>query len=96
MTDTTSKARRGFAAISREANAEISRKGGRAAHAAGTAHEWTRDEASEAGRLGGLKSSANRAHMAEIGRRGGRKRGENIAAQKARDEGEALADAASL
>ena len=33
---------------------EISRKGGRAAHAAGTAHEFTSDEARAAGRKGGL------------------------------------------
>lgn len=31
----------------------ISSKGGKAAHAKGTAHEWTSEEAQEAGRKGG-------------------------------------------
>jgi general stress protein YciG len=36
---------------------EISSRGGRAAHVHGTAHEFTRKEASEAGRKGGLASA---------------------------------------
>jgi general stress protein YciG len=32
---------------------EIASKGGRAAHIHGTAHEWTSDEARQAGRKGG-------------------------------------------
>jgi general stress protein YciG len=51
---------------------EIARKGGRAAHEKGKAHEFTSDEARAAGRKGGEKVSTNRKHMAEIGRRGGR------------------------
>jgi general stress protein YciG len=51
---------------------EIARKGGRAAHEKGKAHEFTADEARAAGRKGGEKVSVNRRHMAEIGRRGGR------------------------
>ena len=51
---------------------EIARKGGRAAHEKGKAHEFTPDEARAAGRKGGEKVSVNRRHMAEIGRRGGR------------------------
>lgn len=39
---------------------EIARKGGKAAHAAGTAHEFTSDEARVAGRKGGHASHANR------------------------------------
>lgn len=35
---------------------EIASKGGKAAHQKGTAHEWTRDEAREAGRKGGRNS----------------------------------------
>lgn len=35
---------------------EIASKGGRAAHQKGTAHEWTSEEAREAGRKGGLAS----------------------------------------
>lgn len=75
---TTSKTRRGFAAMTREANAEISRKGGKASHAKGTAHEYSPDEARAAGVKGGRSVSENREHMAEIGRRGGLKRAENV------------------
>ncbi|HEX9038226.1 MAG TPA: KGG domain-containing protein [Ktedonobacterales bacterium] len=45
--------RRGFAAMDPKKQREIARKGGRAAHAHGTAHEWTSDEARRAGRKGG-------------------------------------------
>lgn len=44
--------KRGWAAIAPEARREISAKGGRAAHQAGTAHEWTSKEAQAAGRKG--------------------------------------------
>ena len=63
---------RGFAAMSTEKQREIARKGGQAAHARGTAHEFTADEARAAGRKGGERVSVNRHHMAEIGRVGGR------------------------
>lgn len=53
----------------------IASKGGKAAHAKGTAHEWTSDEAREAGRKGGEVVSRDRAHMAAIGREGGEARG---------------------
>jgi general stress protein YciG len=33
---------------------EIASKGGKAAHQKGTAHQWTREEAREAGRRGGM------------------------------------------
>ena len=39
---------------------EIARKGGKAAHAAGTAHEFTSDEARNAGRKGGMATHAKR------------------------------------
>jgi len=65
---------RGFAAISRERNREISRQGGLVAHWRGTAHEFTSGEqAREAGRKGGQKVAQDRAHMAAIGRKGGQK-----------------------
>ncbi len=51
---------RGFAAMDRQRLSEIARKGGRAAHAAGTAHRFTPDEAREAGRRGGFASHARR------------------------------------
>ncbi len=63
---------RGFASMSVEKQREIARKGGQAAHARGTAHEFTADEARAAGRKGGERVSENRTHMAEIGRVGGR------------------------
>ena len=48
--------KRGFAAMDPKIVTEISSKGGKAAHAAGTAHEWNREEAQEAGRKGGRAS----------------------------------------
>ena len=51
---------RGFAAMDRKIVSEIARKGGKAAHTAGTAHEFTSDEARAAGRKGGLASHAKR------------------------------------
>jgi len=63
---------RGFAAMDEEKQREIASKGGRAAHAKGTAHEFTPDEAREAGRKGGEAVSRDREHMAEIGREGGK------------------------
>lgn len=47
------KSRRGFAAMDEEEQRRIASKGGKAAHAQGTAHEWTSEEAREAGRKGG-------------------------------------------
>lgn len=38
---------------------EIARKGGRAAHQKGTAHEFTSEEAREAGRRGGRARGRN-------------------------------------
>ena len=45
----------------------------------GTAHEWSRDEARNAGRKGGEVVSRDRAHMAAIGREGGEARGRSTA-----------------
>lgn len=47
---------RGFASMDRSKQREIASKGGKAAHQKGTAHEWTADEAREAGRKGGIAS----------------------------------------
>ncbi len=57
--------RRGFAAMDRTRVSEIARKGGKAAHTAGTAHEFTSDEAREAGRKGGRATHAKRRQRAE-------------------------------
>jgi general stress protein YciG len=63
---------RGFASMDREKQREIARKGGKAAHEKGTAHEFTADEARAAGRKGGERVSSDRAHMSKIGRLGGK------------------------
>src|SRR3954471_170235 len=63
---------RGFASMDANKQREIARKGGRAAHEKGTAHEFTADEARAAGRKGGERVSANREHMSRIGRLGGK------------------------
>ena len=68
------KSRRGFASMDRERQREIASKGGRAAHAKGTAHEWSSDEARTAGQKGGIAVSRDRTHMATIGREGGESR----------------------
>lgn len=47
---------RGFASMSPEKKREIASKGGKAAHAMGTAHKWTSEEAQAAGRRGGTVS----------------------------------------
>ena len=60
---TERKERRGFASMSREKQREIASKGGRAAHEKGTAHEWTADEARNAGRKGGQVSRGGRGRL---------------------------------
>lgn len=75
----TGKSKRGFASMDAERQREIASKGGRAAHAKGTAHEWSRDEARNAGQKGGEVVSRDRAHMAAIGREGGEARGRSTA-----------------
>ena len=44
---------------------DIASKGGKAAHAKGTAHEWTSEEAREAGRKGGMASHRRRKENAD-------------------------------
>ena len=70
-----STSKRGFASMDPSKQREIASKGGRAAHAKGTAHEFTSDEARVAGRKGGEAVSRDRAHMSAIGREGGHSRG---------------------
>lgn len=54
------KSNRGFASMDPERQRQIASEGGRAAHEKGTAHEFTSEEAREAGRKGGMARSANR------------------------------------
>jgi uncharacterized protein len=61
--DGVRKERRGFASMSIEKQREIASKGGRAAHEKGTAHEWTPDEARNAGRKGGQISRGGRGRL---------------------------------
>jgi general stress protein YciG len=73
--DHMATSKRGFASMDPAKQREIASKGGRAAHAKGTAHEFTSDEARVAGRKGGEAVSRDRAHMSAIGREGGHSRG---------------------
>ena len=50
---------------------EIASKGGKAAHQKGTAHEWTSEEARDAGRKGGLASHRRRREQKEPQSQGG-------------------------
>jgi general stress protein YciG len=52
--------RRGFAAMDQTRVKEIASKGGKAAHAAGTAHQFSSDEARNAGRKGGMAPHVRR------------------------------------
>ncbi len=56
--------RRGFAAMDPKLVSQISSKGGKAAHSAGTAHQFNSDEARVAGRKGGLATHARRGRSA--------------------------------
>ena len=55
---------RGFASMDRTKQREIASKGGKAAHLKGTAHEWSSEEAREAGRKGGM--ATQRKHQQRI------------------------------
>jgi general stress protein YciG len=76
---------RGFAAMPADRQREIASQGGMAAHARGTAHEFTPAEAREAGRKGGRAVSRNHEHMVEIGRQGGKH--SHVAGRRHENEG---------
>ena len=57
---------RGFASMDRVKQKEIASKGGKAAHQKGTAHEWTSEEAREAGRKGGMASHRRRKGLTDM------------------------------
>ena len=67
---TLAKADRGFASMDRSRQREIASKGGKAAHQKGTAHEWTPEEAREAGRRGGMASHRRKQEQAGEGQSG--------------------------
>ena len=72
---------RGFASMDRNKQREIASKGGKAAHQKGTAHEWTSEEAREAGRKGGMAS-----HRRKQQQQGGESVGAEL--ENPRDTGE--------
>lgn len=49
------KSKKGFAAMTVERRKRIAELGGKRAHQLGKAHEWTKEEAVKAGRLGGKR-----------------------------------------
>ena len=74
------KSTRGFASMSAEKQRAIASKGGKAAHAKGTAHEFTPEEARAAGRKGGQAAhERGTAHQftPEEARAAGRKGGQS-------------------
>ena len=77
--------KRGFASMDPQKQREIASKGGRAAHAQGSAHEFTPEEASRAGRRAHESGNAHEFSSEEAraaGRKGGQaSRNRNRAAQ---------------
>jgi general stress protein YciG len=67
---------KGFAGMTPEQQREIASKGGKAAHANGSAHKFTSEEAKVAGTKGGNFHS--REHMRELGRKGGLAKQRNV------------------
>jgi hypothetical protein len=45
---------------------ELASRGGKASHAKGTGHEWSRDAARNAGRAGGIASGVSRNRKKEL------------------------------
>jgi uncharacterized protein len=68
--------RRGFASMDPQRQREIASAGGRAAHRQGVAHEWSSEEARQAGRKGGQNShGGGRNRSGERGPEGESERG---------------------
>ena len=68
---------------------EIASKGGKAAHQKGTAHEWTSEEARDAGRKGGLASHRRRREQLLAG-------GDDVSTEAEADRSMAPADRTAL
>jgi general stress protein YciG len=60
MEEKSGKSRKGFASMDPERQKEIASMGGRKAHQNGTAHQWTKDSAKEAGKKGGKAAALSR------------------------------------
>lgn len=54
------RAKRGFAAMDPKLVSEIAKRGGKAAHEKGVAHEFNSEEAKVAGRKGGMATRAKK------------------------------------
>jgi uncharacterized protein len=86
---------RGFAAMDAERQREIASRGGRAAHAQGTAHEFSSEEARAAGRKGGQAAhERGNAHefTSEEARVAGRKGGQASQGSRNRIQQQAAQD----
>jgi general stress protein YciG len=79
---------RGFASMDRAKQREIASKGGKAAHQKGTAHEWTSEEARDAGRKGGIASHRRRREQMGLGGGAGTDRADD----RAMNRGESRVD----
>ncbi len=81
---------RGFASMDDEKQREIASKGGQAAHEKGTAHEFTPEEAKEAGKKGGetVKEERGPEFYSEIGKKGGEARKEELGHEGYQELGE--------
>lgn len=60
MSNGNAKQKRGFAAMDEDKQRRIASQGGKAAHASGNAHQFSTEEAREAGRKGGQNRGRNR------------------------------------
>lgn len=65
---------RGFASMDKAKQREIASRGGKTAHAKGTAHQFDSAEAKIAGAKGGRAISRRAGHMSAIGKKGGEAR----------------------
>jgi uncharacterized protein len=63
---TNTKRVRGLAAMSPERRREIASKGGRTSQARGTAHQWTAEEASAAGKKGSARYALRKAETSRV------------------------------
>ena len=79
---------RGFASMDRSKQREIASKGGKAAHQKGTAHEWTSEEAREAGRKGVMASHRRKQQQQQGGESGESGGGGQSMNENPRDTGE--------
>ena len=66
IVETTSKRPRGLAAMSPERRREIASKGGRTSQARGTAHQWTAEEASAAGKKGSARYALRKSETGSV------------------------------